>query len=78
MLKVCKDDRIRQLGQRIAYFRGRLGWSQQRLADEVGISLSYISKIEAPNSARSYSLDVLFAIADALGVAVYELFAPSE
>ncbi|HAK74483.1 MAG TPA: transcriptional regulator [Sporomusaceae bacterium] len=52
----------------------RSGLSQDELADKIGISKSYLSKIEAPNSTKAYSLDVLFAIADGLEVDVVNFF----
>lgn len=65
---------FKRIGRRIAQLRQRFGWTQQRLADDVGISLSYLSKIEAAHSRKVYSLCVLFAIADALHVEAKELF----
>lgn len=48
--------------------------TQSELADKVGISLSYLSKIEAVNCNKSFSLHVLFDIADALGVDIKDFF----
>jgi transcriptional regulator with XRE-family HTH domain len=48
--------------------------TQRELADKVGISLSYLSKIEASNCNKSFSLHVLFDIADALNVDIKEFF----
>ena len=67
-------DRFKQIGRRIALLRQKFGWTQQRLADEVGISLSYLSKIEAAHSRKVFSLSVLFAIADALRIEPSILF----
>lgn len=50
------------------------GLSQDELADKIGISKSYLNKIEAPNSTKAYSLDVLFAIADGLEIDVIKFF----
>jgi transcriptional regulator with XRE-family HTH domain len=41
----------------------------------VGVSKSYISKIEAPNSKKTFSLDILFALADVLEVDICALIA---
>ena len=38
------------LGRAIAGIRKRRGWSQERLAQEVGVGRSYISYLEAGNS----------------------------
>lgn len=62
------NERYRTIGKRIAYYRNKRGWTQDFLADKIGISTSYLSKIEAPRSNKSFSLDVLFLIADALEI----------
>lgn len=77
-MRTSYDERYRQIGKRIAYYRTTQGMSQEELADKIGISLSYLSKIEAPNSKKAYSLDVLFAIADGLNINVIKLFMPTE
>ncbi|MDF2632931.1 MAG: family transcriptional regulator [Caproiciproducens sp.] len=63
-----------QLGLNIAYYRKMRGLNQESLAEMIGISRTHISNIEAPRMEKSLSLDVLFDIADALGVPVSKLF----
>jgi transcriptional regulator with XRE-family HTH domain len=75
-MKTSYDERYRQLAKRIAYYRMKRGLSQDELADKISISKSYLSKIEAPNSTKAYSLDVLFAIADGLEIDVIKFFMP--
>ena len=77
-MKSSNDERYRQIAKRIVHYRIRKGLSQDELADKIGISKSYLSKIEAPNSTKAFSLDVLFAIADGLEVDVIKLFMPIE
>ena len=62
--------------RRIAYFRKRRGLTQEQLADKVGMSWSYLAKIEANNSdtPHAISLEYLFAISDVLGISVSRLF----
>lgn len=67
-------DKFREIGRRIAYYRWRRKMTQQELADRIGISKSYLSKIEAPSSDISFSLAVLFDIAEELGVEIGEMF----
>ena len=43
------DERYKKIGQNIAKYRKEKGLSQEELANEVGISYSYIIHIEAPN-----------------------------
>lgn len=66
--------RLKNIGRNIAHYRNNLGVSQQELADRVGISKSYLSKIEAPNTEKAFSLQVLFDIADALDISIASLF----
>ena len=66
-------DRFIALGVAIAMRRKMQGMSQEKLAELAKISRSHLSSIEAPNLARSFSLEVLYNIADALGVEIEEL-----
>lgn len=77
-MKSSNDERYRQIAKRIVHYRIRKGLSQDELADKIGISKSYLSKIEAPGSTKAFSLDVLFAIADGLDVDVIKFFMPIE
>ena len=66
-------DRFIQLGITITMLRKLRGMSQEKLAEKAGISRSLLSVIEAPGVAHSFSLEVLFNIADALGISPEEL-----
>lgn len=59
-------DRFIELGITIAVLRKMKGLSQEELAYRANISRSHLSSIEAPGVAYSFSLDVLYNIADAL------------
>lgn len=62
------------VGQRIVRFRKERGLNATELAARAGVSKSYISELEAaPADARGPSADVLYRIADALGVAMSDL-----
>lgn len=69
-----RENQYRQLGLTIAYYRKLQGITQLQLAEDVNLSRTHISNIEAPNVRTSLSLDKLFDIADALGVPVKVLF----
>jgi transcriptional regulator with XRE-family HTH domain len=56
----------RRLGQRIATRRIALGWSQQHLADQAGISATTLRLIEAAQ--RGGQIATLVLIAHALGI----------
>ena len=47
--------------------------NQEKLAEKAGVSRSLISSIEAPGMAKSFSVDVLFSISDALDVDAADL-----
>lgn len=64
------------LGENIAFYRKRQGITQEKLSESVGVNNVHISHIETGD--RAASLDVLFAIADALGVEPYKLFQNKE
>ena len=66
-------DRFIELGLAISSLRRMQGLTQENLAEKAGISRSHLSSIEAPNIIRSFSLEVFFNIADALGVEPSEL-----
>ena len=57
----------------IASLRKMQGMSQEQLAEKAKISRSHLSSIEAPNIMRPFSLEVLYKIADALGVRAGDL-----
>ena len=59
-------DRFIQLGIAISTLRKLRGMSQDQLAEKANMSRSHLSAIEAPNMIRSFSLETLFNLADAL------------
>jgi len=67
-------NRYKEIGQAIKKKRIEIGITQEELALRAAISISYLTKIEAPNTNKTFSLEVLFAISDALGIQITELF----
>lgn len=51
--------------------------TQEAFAEKVGISWSYLAKIESPTKVYGVSMETLFAIAEALEVPVARLFEDS-
>lgn len=51
-----RDDKelFKTIGNNIQHFRKNANLTQYQLAEEVGISLSYLSKIEASNWIKAY------------------------
>lgn len=70
-------DRLIQLGIAIGTLRKMRGMSQEKLAEVSGVSRSLISVIEAPNVAKSFSLDIFFSLCDALEVEPADLISAS-
>lgn len=70
MAKKCNDhwDRYSEIGYRISYCRKRKHMTQEEMAEKLDVSRQHIGAIEAPNVKRKISLDLLFNIANLLGV----------
>ena len=62
------QNRMENLSYAISFYRKRRGLSQERLAEQLGISRQHLAAIEAPNMDRGLSLELLFRIADALEI----------
>ncbi len=71
-MQLIYESYYRNLGQNIAFYRKRRRWTQMQLCEHAEISRNHLSHIE--NADCAVSLDVIFAIADALGVEPYKLF----
>ena len=67
------EKRLIELGIVISTCRKIKGMTQEGLAAEAEISRSLTSAIEAAGLAHNFTLDVLFNIADALGVEAKDL-----
>lgn len=69
---MCMNEKRKQdykmIGLNIAYYRKLKGITQMKLAEEINISRTHMSNIEAPNMPTSISLDTLLDIADALDI----------
>ena len=53
------------IGQRIKEARRKKGWSQERLSEEIGVAVTYISRVERGNQ---INLKRLAQISNVLGV----------
>ena len=56
------------LGERVSDMRGRRGWTQRKLANEAGLSTTFISEIE--NNKRNVGTESLLQLAEALGTSL--------
>ena len=73
--KVADDPRretLRRLGERVRNLRFQRGFTQQELAEMLGISIAYMSLIE--RGGRNPPFTTVVAIAEALGVRVREMY----
>ena len=61
------------IGQRIKRYREDRGMSATQLAEKAKLSKSYISELESGETTRGPSAEVLYRIAQALGVAMSDL-----
>jgi transcriptional regulator with XRE-family HTH domain len=64
------------LSKNMKRYRHRKGWTQAKLAEEMGISTNYLSDIETKRGWISPLS--LVNLANALGVEVFELFQPEK
>jgi len=62
------------IGSNIKYYREQVGLTQIQLSEQLQISISYLSKIEASDCTKSLSISVLNHIANTLNVDITEFF----
>jgi transcriptional regulator with XRE-family HTH domain len=62
------------VGRQIAALRAARGWTQEHVAERVGVSARYYQRVEAGD--QNLTIDSLTKIASVLGVSVGQLFTP--
>lgn len=67
-MKTDYPERYITLGLKIAYYRKKRGYTQENLAEKVGISLNFLAQVEGTGTIRGISLETLFKMADVLQV----------
>ena len=72
-MKTDYPERYITLGLKIAYYRKKRGYTQENLAENVGISLNFLAQVEGTGTIRGISLETLFKMADVLQVAPSKL-----
>ena len=72
-MKTDYPERFFTLGLKIAYYRKKRGYTQENLAEKVGISLNFLAQVEGTGTIRGISLETLFKMADVLQVAPSKL-----
>lgn len=63
-----------KFGLKVQYYRKLRGLTQEAFADELGMSWSFIAKIESPTHAFGVSMETMFKIAEVLNIHVSKLF----
>ena len=63
-MKQIHAEKYRQIGLKIAYYRKLRGFTQEELAEQVGLTPAFVGHLEAPNITKALSLDTLFDIAN--------------
>jgi transcriptional regulator with XRE-family HTH domain len=71
MPKKRNPDLLRTVGRRVAQARGDRGWTQEQLAEAIGIEPVSLSRLETGD--RALSLTTLGLVADALGLGLGQL-----
>ena len=72
-MSLKQSERFKNIGIKVSKYRMKKGLTQEELANNVGVSYSYITQIEAPNVVKKMSLEVLYDIADELGIDIKDL-----
>lgn len=63
------------VGANVRRHRQKHGWTQQQLAEQVGVELNTVQRLEA---GKHLSFEMLALVADALDVAPWALLRPAE
>ena len=61
-------ERYKAFGLKVAYYRKKADLTQEALAEQIGRSRNFISKVESTSNVAGVSLETLFRMADVLGV----------
>ena len=77
-MKSIHNERYRQLGLKISYYRRLRGLTQAQLAEKIDKATAFIGQVESPRIQKTISLDTLFDIANALDVPPKLFFAFDE
>ena len=72
--KLCNASYYDALSLNLRFFRIRLKLTQDQVAEAAGISTKYLSMIESSAFQHPPTLEVVFRLADVLGVEVFQLF----
>lgn len=72
-MKTEFPDKYITLGLKIAYYRRKMGFTQEYFAELIGKSVSFVCQVEGTGTVRCVSLETLFKIAQVLKVSPAKL-----
>ena len=73
MVQFDNVERKENLSYAIGCYRKKKGYSQEQMAERLGISRQHLASVEAPGMDRGVSLELLFNIAAVLEIEPYLL-----
>jgi len=68
------NERLKSIKLNITFYRKKAGLTQEQLAEKINISRTHMSNIEAVNMKTAVTVEILYEIADALGVDIVKFF----
>lgn len=63
-----------RFGLKVQYYRKLRGFTQEAFADKVGMSWSFLAKIESPTRPFGVSMEKIFTMAEVLNIPASKLF----
>ena len=72
-MKTEFSERYITLGLKIAYYRRKAGFTQERYAELIEKSVSFVGQVEGTGTIRGVSLETLFKMAKVLDVSPAKL-----
>lgn len=69
-------DSFIDLGRHVAYYRMLAGLTQLKLSEKLGVSRSYLGRIEAAGMNQHFSFELFFNICRTLGILPEDFFKP--
>lgn len=66
-------ERYKIMGLKIAYYRKKVGYTQEVFAEKIGKSVNFLAQVEGTGTTRGVSLETLFKMAEVLGISPSKL-----
>lgn len=72
-MKTEYPEKYRLMGLKIAYYRKKLGYTQETFAEQIGKSLNFVAQVEGTGTIKGVSLETLFKMAETLEISPSKL-----